>query len=344
VSPERKPIADASAWRGEELERDPHWIHHVGPTEIDEINAALQYLHTKGTVIPFEASDFVAPATAAFLHRVADTLDHGCGAALIRGLPRERYSAADCELICWGLGIQLGHPISQNSQGHRLGHVRDQGKSINDPNVRVYQTRDKLDFHADQLPVDVLGLFCVHPARAGGESKIVSATAIHDVVLTERPDLLEVLYQPFNLDWRGEEPPGAEPWYRVPMYSEADGWVTSRFTSLAYFRSTARFGEEYTLTPAQSEALDLVQDIAGRPEMRLTVRFEAGDIQLLNNHVTLHAREAFEDHPEPERKRHLLRMWLAYPPERRRPLSPLLAKRYELVEAGGIPARNQSSS
>jgi len=342
VSPDRKPIADASAWRGEELERDPHWIHQVGPTEIDEIDSALQYLHTKGAVVPFEASDFVAPATAAFLHRVADTLDHGCGAALIRGLPSERYSAADCELIFWGLGIQLGHPISQNSQGHRLGHVRDQGKSINDPNVRVYQTRGNLDFHADQLPVDVLGLFCVHPARSGGVSKIVSATAIHDVMLTERADLLEVLYQPFHLDWRGEEPPGAEPWYRVPMYSEADGWVTSRFTSLAYFRSTARFGEEYALTPAQFEALDLVQNIAGRPEMQLSVLFEAGDIQLLNNHVTLHAREAFEDHPEPERKRHLLRMWLAYPPERRRPLSPLLAERYELVEAGGIPARNQS--
>jgi hypothetical protein len=40
------------------------------------------------------------------------------------------------------------------------------------------------------------------------------------------------------------------------------------------------------------------------------MEFRQGDIQILNNHVTLHSRRGFEDWPEPERKRHLLRLWL----------------------------------
>ena len=37
---------------------------------------------------------------------------------------------------------------------------------------------------------------------------------------------------------------------------------------------------------------------------------EPGDIQLLNNSVVLHARTDFVDYEEPERRRHLLRLWL----------------------------------
>jgi len=34
---------------------------------------------------------------------------------------------------------------------------------------------------------------------------------------------------------------------------------------------------------------------------------------LVNNHVLFHDRAAFEDWPEPERRRHLLRLWFASP-------------------------------
>jgi hypothetical protein len=39
--------------------------------------------------------------------------------------------------------------------------------------------------------------------------------------------------------------------------------------------------------------------------------FEPGDIQLISNHVILHARSEYQDWPEPARKRHLLRLWLS---------------------------------
>jgi alpha-ketoglutarate-dependent taurine dioxygenase len=39
------------------------------------------------------------------------------------------------------------------------------------------------------------------------------------------------------------------------------------------------------------------------------MQFEPGDIQLSSNHVTLHARTAYED--DPAAPRHLLRLWLS---------------------------------
>jgi alanine-glyoxylate transaminase/serine-glyoxylate transaminase/serine-pyruvate transaminase len=57
------------------------------------------------------------------------------------------------------------------------------------------------------------------------------------------------------------------------------------------------------------EALDMLAELAGDPELRLDMNFMPGDIQFLHNHTILHARSAYEDWPEPDRKRHLLRLW-----------------------------------
>ena len=133
---------------------------------------------------------------------------NGLGVMLVRGLPRENYSRADCELIYWGIGVHIGKPVSQNARGHVLGHVTDEGRDLSDPNARGYQTRNRLDFHCDQLPFDIIGLFCLRTAKSGGTSYLVSAPAVHNTLLAERPELLDVLYQPFHVDWRGDHPDG----------------------------------------------------------------------------------------------------------------------------------------
>ena len=335
TSPTR--IEGPTVWRGPDIANDPSWIHRLTPEMVTEIDAALENVRDK--TVPFDKADFPLEKLAAFLDGVPNSLDNGPGFALLRGLPRDKYTTAECELIYWGIAVHLGTPISQNTRGHLVGHVRDEGKTFDDPTARAYQTKAKLDIHADQLPVDILGLFCLRTAMSGGESMLVSAHAVHNVILDERPDLLEVLYQPYYVDWRGEEPPGEEPVYQSPMYSEADGFVASRFASRQYFKTVVRHNPDFAMSPEQDEALDFVQDVANRPGMALAMTFEEGDMQFLNNHALLHARSEFEDYDEPERKRHLMRLWVAYPPERRRQLSPLLAARYRYVEAGGIPVK-----
>ena len=336
----REKISVPAAWIGPQIQNDTSWILNLDDRAIDEIDAALNAVKGAGLRIPaFGRDDFPLPAFAGVIDTIPDLLEEGLGFVLLRGLPRERYSVDDCQLIYRGVGCHLGRPVSQNTRGHVLGHVRDEGRTLADPNTRPYQTSLKLDFHSDQLPVDVLGLFCCRTAKSGGESYMVSALTVHNVMAQERPDLLEVLYQPFNLDWRGEEPEGAQPWYKCPMFSYFDGKVTSRITGRVFFESVTRWGEHLALSDIQRQALDHVQEVAERPELRLAMELQEGDMQFLNNHAILHARSEYEDHEEPELKRHLLRMWISLPAERRRQLAPELRERYRIVEAGGIPVK-----
>lgn len=332
-------ITEPAAWRGPDLQSDDSWIIRLDDAANAEIDAALREAQARGATIPFERDDFPLPTLGPTIEGIRDRLEDGLGFALLRGLPRPHYSEEECGLIYWGIGMHLGTPVSQNTRGHMLGHVRDEGKVMADPKARAYQTTERLDFHTDQLPVDILGLFCLRTAKKGGASTIVSALTIHDVLREERPDLLKVLYQPFNLDWRGEEPEGEDPWYSTPVFGYADGRVSVRVVSLQYYESVTRYGEHLGLTPIQREALDKVQEIAHRPEMRLSMDFQEGDMQFLNNHVLLHAREAYEDHEEPDLKRHLLRMWIEAPESRQRLLPPGMEERRRYVRMGGIPAK-----
>ena len=332
-------ITEPGAWIGPQIQNDSGWIHHVDAAAVAEIEAALANVKRNGVQIPFAADAFPLPRFGARLERLLHEIENGRGFVLVRGIPRGRYTDADCELIYWGIAAHLGTPVSQNARGHLLGHVRDEGRIQADPSARAYQTSERMDFHTDMLPVDVLGLFCLRTAKSGGASKLVSALTIHNVLRAERPDLLDALYGTFHVDWRGEEPAGEKPWFSLPMFSERDGRVTTRINSLPYYESAARHGAQYGPTPIQREALQAVQEIANRPELMLTMDFREGDIQLINNHILLHAREAYEDYPEPGRERHLLRMWIAVDDEHRRPLADSLASRYRWVREGGIPLK-----
>lgn len=77
-----------------------------------------------------------------------------------------------------------------------------------------------------------------------------------------------------------------------------------------YIRDARRNAHVPRLTRPQQELLELIESTANDPRFYLDMDFEEGDIQLLNNATSLHARTAYEDFEEPERKRHLLRLWL----------------------------------
>ena len=99
-----------------------------------------------------------------------------------------------------------------------------------------------------------------------------------------------------------------------------------------YIESARRFPGVAPLTPRQIEALDLFDALANDPELNLMMELQPGDIQLVHNHTILHDRTAFEDYPEPERKRHLLRLWVA--PPNARPLPDVYAERFGSITPG----------
>ena len=51
--------------------------------------------------------------------------------------------------------------------------------------------------------------------------------------------------------------------------------------------------------------------LANDPALHQDMELAPGDMQFVCNHSIAHSRTAYEDYPEPAKRRHLLRLWLA---------------------------------
>ena len=307
-----RPVTGPSVWTGPEMARRDDWLVHLDDDDVAELEAALAHARSRGIGIPqLTRKDFPLPRLASKLAGVLRELEQGRGFALIRGLDAERYSKADTALIYWGVGAHFGPAFAQNAQGEMLGHVRDLGADWrSDMKARGYQTRLRLPFHNDST--DLVGLLCLRRAKSGGDSLIVSSTAVHNTVLERRPDLAQVLYQPWCVDRRGEESAGQKPWYVTPCFNRHEGRMFIRYNR-TFIESAQRFAEVPRLTPLQIEALDMMDALCADPSLCLAMPFAPGDMQFICNYTVLHSRGEYEDYAEPDRKRHLLRLWLRSP-------------------------------
>jgi hypothetical protein len=336
-TPLRKLIEGPSAWIGAEMRgREAEWSYRLSPSEVAEIETALQSVRARGLdTADIRRDDFPLPTLGPALEELRDEVLNGRGFVLLRGMPVEGRPIADSATAYWGVGTYFGSARSQNAKGHLLGHVYDLGgSSATDPTIRSYATAERQNFHIDRC--DVVALLCLRRAKAGGQSAIVSSMTLHNVMAARRPDLLERLYQAFPVDRRGEVPEGKAPFYEAPVFNEYAGTLSVLYSRL-HIGSSQRFPEARRLTAEDYEALDMLADLAGDPELRLDMTFMPGDIQFLHNHTILHARTGYEDWPEVERKRHLLRLWLAPPGARKLP--PVFAECYGdlmIGDRGGI--------
>ncbi len=323
-------IRGPSAWYGPDIAGRAEWIEPLSTAEVSEIEVAgrqLERMEVDWQLL--RMSDFPLPTLKPRLARMLDEVLHGRGFVLLRGLPVERWSRRLSAIALLGLGLHWGSLRSQNRHGHLLGHVRDAGLSSRDPNVRVYLTRERQNYHTDSC--DVVGLLCLHPARSGGLSSLVSSVTIFNEMRKRRPDLARVLFEQIETDRRGEVPEGQKPFFTIPVFNWYAGLLSTIYNR-TYIESARRFPEVSPREPAQVEALDLFEGLANDPALHFRMELQAGDVQLVHNHTMLHDRTAFEDWPELERKRHLLRLWLA--PENARPLPPVFAERYGSVTPG----------
>ena len=334
-----EPVSGAGVWYGRDLARRHEWVRDFSLPEVDELWSAVRAFRAKSSSLEsISPQSFPLPALGPVLSAILEELLEGRGFILLRGLPVGCMSREEQAVAYLGLGSWLGRLRSQNAKGHLLGHVKDLGLDVTDPNVRYYQTRRKLEYHTDS--VDIVGLLCLQTAKAGGESYLASSMTVYNEVLQRRPDLVSALFEPFPTDRRGEVPEGMKPWFDIPMYHRHAGRLSCIYVR-QYIESAQRhFPDAKRLTREQREAMDLVDELCNDPAIHLAMDFRPGDIQLLHNHQILHSRGDFENWPEPERHRHLLRMWMA--PLQARPLPEVFAPRYGSVvpgERGGIVVR-----
>jgi hypothetical protein len=309
------PIAGAVAWSGSEIGHDTDWITQLDAADLTELAGAARAALACGVPVDrMTRADFALPQLAPKLATLSADLESGRGFGLLRGLPVDDVDEPTLSAMFWGIGTHLGTMIAQNARGDVLGHVRDQGLTLENPQARGYQTRAAQSLHVDRC--DVVGLLCRRKARSGGLSRIVSSMRIYNEMLARAPWYLGVLYKAFAIDMRGEERPGESPVYYRPVFSYFDGRLSSG-SNYTYIRDgQKKIGQP--LTGVETEALDLFYEIA--EEVVLTMDLEPGDMQFLNNYVILHDRTGYEDFDEPDRKRHMLRLWIDVP--NRRPLAP----------------------
>ncbi len=336
-------IHNHSAWYGPDMARRTDWIAHLSDVEIREVEAAMRRFMQSGcNPVNIRPEDFPLPTLAPRLRVIMDDVLNGRGFVLLRGLPIERWSRQQAAIAFVGLGVHCGNLRAQNAQGHLLGHVKDQGLSSKDPNVRIYQTRERQNYHTDSC--DVVGLLCLQPAKEGGFSSLVSTVTIFNEMRRRRPDLAKVLFEPIETDRRGEVPAGQKPYFSIPVFNWYAGLLSAIYHR-PYIDSARRFPGVAPLTPQQTEALNLFDALAEDPALHFFMEFQAGDVQLVHNHTLLHDRTAFEDWPEPNRKRHLFRLWLA--PKDTRALPPVFEERFGSVTPGargGIPVAPEQLS
>jgi hypothetical protein len=300
-------VDDPAGWQPEEIARTEDWAYRLTAADIGEITAAIDRVEKRGpAILEMSRSDFPLPTLAALLLDVRQELLEGRGFVYLRGLPVAELGPTRTAIAYFGVGLHLGRPVPQNSAGHLLGHVRDFGVKYDDPGRRGYQSAASLGFHCDHA--DYVGLLCLRTAKSGGASRVASAVTLYNRMLAERPDLVAELLQDFYWTRHGEVPAGKPPWYKQPVFSFERGYFSARGVS-SYIRKAQGLPGVPPFTPKQEEAMALYRRLV--EECAVDLDFRAGDIQFLHNHVMLHSRRAYEDFPEEEKKRHLLRLWLS---------------------------------
>jgi hypothetical protein len=329
-----QPVTERSAWRAEELVADPTWQHALSGHEIEEIEGAARKVLAAGhAACEFQREDFPLPTLGPRIEALVDEVENGRGVALLRGIPVQRFDDDMLRALYWGFAVHAATPISQNSKGQLMAEVSDRGNDYGYVNTRGFSTNAELYPHVDTS--DMTTLLCVRQARRGGVSKVISSTSVYNAVLAEHPEYLEVLYRGFYNDLRGEGPTGdinelTEE--RVPVFSYHEGRVSCSFNYRMIEGASNKSG--VPLERLERAALDFVREVSLREALTHSFTMQPGDIQMVSNHSVFHSRTGFEDHPEPERRRCLLRCWMNI--RNGRALEPRFANRYNTGPRGGV--------
>jgi hypothetical protein len=306
------PIVDPAAWTAQTLPRLEDWSYRLSEADCADVVSAVQNFQRRG-LDPADVSpaDFPLGAFGDTLADIKRELVDGRGMVTLQGFPLDRFDRLGQTIGYLGIGSYLGKPMSQNPEGNLIGHVKDVGADYNDLNSRVYKTSAGLTFHADRCTF--VGLLCLNTAMNGGESRVSSSVTVYNRMLELRPDLVEALTHDFYRSRMGEMNPGELPYYTQPIFSFYEGYFSATGAG-SYIDKAQKLPGVPQLTDLQKEAVRFYRGMA--EECSVEIPFTPGDIQFLNNYVTLHSRRGYEDWPEPNRRRHLLRLWLSDPEAR----------------------------
>jgi len=235
------PFSGPIAWTRDTIAPEES-VLRLEPECCRELAGALRTIRDNPLpVLMLEPSAFELRACRALMARARRMLAAGTGFVLIDRLPLDDYTVDEAKALYCVLAQLLARPVAQSWDGKMIYDVRDLGR-LPGNGVRPDITNAEQSFHTDNsynlCPPEYVCLLCLHPAKEGGISRVVSFATAHNAMLTSHARLLPRLYRPFLFDR------------------------------------------------------------------------QRGQIQIIDNRRLGHCRTGFSDFPEPERKRHLVRLWL----------------------------------
>lgn len=306
----KEDIQNCRAWRRSDISSQD-WLVSLPQRGIDELDIVARQIRRDPLPAALLTPDqFALDACAEVMGQVREKLRAGVGLAVLDRVPVERYTAEENRALAWLLGSLLGRPVAQKWDGTMLYDVRDTGQAL-EYGVRRSVTNLELTFHTDaawlDLPPELVGLYCINPAREGGVSRFVSLASAHNELRRRHPDLLARLYRPFPWDRQAEHAPDDDKITRRPIF-QYDGHAFMVCFNEKLIASGAGLAGE-SLDGEGREALEAMRRIVDSPELGVELTIERGHVQYINNRQFAHSRTDFKDASEPHLKRHMVRVW-----------------------------------
>jgi alpha-ketoglutarate-dependent taurine dioxygenase len=305
-------VTGKRAWTRADL-APADWTVALTPDALAELRAVLAELRRSPLpVFVLDPKDYRLDACRAVMNRVREVTQTGPMFAVLDRLPMAEMTREESFKLYWLLSCLLARPVAQKFNGQMYFDVNDTGAKLK-PGSGIRPTVTNLDlrFHNDnsynESPPDYVCLLCQQTAKEGGVSQVVSVYTVHNALRAHHADILPRLYRPFWYDRHAEHAPGEPAVFAAPVF-EYDGTLKARLALSEIYAGYELRGER--MDNETVAALEAIRDVFDRPELRIELDFQPGQIQYVNNRATGHARTEFVDWPEPERKRHLVRLWL----------------------------------
>jgi len=304
-------VEERIAWIGSELPADAGLVR-LSEACLAELDAAGQILRENPLpTVALDPDDFELRACRQTMARVRQALDEGIGFAVLDRLDVPRLGREVATGLYWLLASMVARPVSQKWEGCMVYDVRDSGKKPGN-GVRPDITNIDQNFHTDNsynlCPPDYVTLLCLQGAMEGGVSGVVSLIAAHNEMRRRYPDLLPRLYEPYWFDRQREHAPDDVKVIRHPLFERDGERLTGRLSRFQVLNGYKLAGEP--LDEASAAALNAFEGVMKDPALVHEFTLEPGHIQFVDNRRCGHKRTGFRDFPEPERKRHLVRLWL----------------------------------
>jgi alpha-ketoglutarate-dependent taurine dioxygenase len=238
-------------------------------------------------------------------------LVEGIGLFIIDGKCFTDFSKEELIEIYQNVCRILGTLYVQNDKNQKLVQVQDSGKSMKSGG-RYHQTKEGGSYHTDspqweKVP-DFIGMCCINPAKKGGESKFVSAYSIHNKMLKEHKQFLEMLYQQFHFDKRGEFESKESPTVFEPIFTYNNNQLKCRY--LRDYINDGQMIQKTPLSKEQNEALDIFDKIIHDENLVVSYKLRQNEMVFFNNNRVMHGRTSFEDFEGIENKRLMIRTWI----------------------------------